>query len=212
MILLTGGSGQLGRELRKLDEYLAPTRDDLDITNEASVANYLSIAEPERIVHAAAFTGTLLADQSPELAQLCYQTNVLGTRYLVKHARCPIVFISTEACVHPYSFYVLTKLQAEFEVSQHKYGYTILRTSFRRDPFEYDFAFSDMWTIGDSDHVIAKLIREEVQKPIWNQIVYVGTGAKTVFQLARRTRADVKPCVRSDIAPYLPAMDELMEY
>ena len=212
MILLTGGSGQLGRELCKLGDYVAPSRLELDVTNQKQVYQYLTGNEPDLIVHAAAYTNTLGADHDVDQMVTCWQTNVLGTRNLVDYAQCPIIYISTEAAIHPYSFYILSKLQGEMEVTRHKYGYTNIRTSFREDPFEYNRAFTDMWTIGDYTTVIAWLINELVKRnPVQGRTVWVGTGAKTVFQLAQRTRPDVRPILRSEHSPYLPSLEELVD-
>lgn len=212
MILLTGGSGQLGHELCKLDDYVAPSRLELDVTNQKQVYQYLAGNEPDLIVHAAAYTNTLGADHDVDQMVTCWQTNVLGTRNLVDYARCPIVYISTEAAVHPYSFYILSKMQGEMEVARHKHGHTILRTSFREDPFEYNRAFTDMWTIGDYTKIIAWLINDLIQcRPVQNRTMFVGTGAKTIYQLAQRTRPDVKPILRSEHSPYLPSLEELVD-
>jgi dTDP-4-dehydrorhamnose reductase len=212
VILLTGGTGQLGQELQKLGDYTAPSRAQMDVTSQKQVYQTLQELEPDLIVHAAAYTNTLGADQDVDQMVTCWQTNVIGTRNLVDHARCPIVFISTEAVIHPYSFYILSKLQAELEVARHEYGWTNIRTSFRDDPFEYPRAFSDMWTIGDYTKIIAWLINELVEKnPVQRRTVWVGTGAKTVLQLASRTRPDVKPMLRSDISRHLPSLEELVD-
>ncbi len=212
MILLTGGSGRLGQELQKLGNYYAPPRAELDITDTRQVTQVLASVEPDLIVHAAAYTNTLGADHNTVEMVACWQTNVLGTRNLVDRAKCPIIYISTEAVIHPYSFYVLSKLQGELEVSRHKAGYTLVRTSFRQDPFEYRHAFTDMWTLGDYTSVIAKLVHDLVQEqPVQNRVVWLGTGAKTVHQLAVRTKPDVKAIERHEINPYLPSLEELLD-
>lgn len=212
MILLTGGSGQLGKELQKLGDYTAPSRAQMDVTNPKQVYQTLQELEPDLIVHAAAYTNTLGADHDVDQMYSCWQTNVIGTRNLVDYAQCPIVYISTEAAVHPYSFYILSKLQGELEVARHEPGYTVVRTSFREDPFEYARAFTDMWTIGDYTKIIAWLLHDLVRKkPVQRRTVWLGTGAKTVFQLASRTRPDVKPIVRADVSRYLPSLEELID-
>lgn len=210
-ILLTGASGQLGKELVKLRDYWAtPTHWEMDITSEESVKEYLNqvnFLKPTLIVHAAAYTKT--HDLSPEEAATAYLVNVIGTRNLVKHASCPVIYISTESAVVPYNFYVLTKMQGETEVIKSQQPYKIIRTSFRSVPFEYTKACTDMYTIGDSVNVIAKLIDAEIDKPIQNQLVYVGTGVKTVYDLAVRTKPDVEPVLRRQLPNYLPSFEEL---
>jgi dTDP-4-dehydrorhamnose reductase len=207
MILLTGGSGQLGVELRKLRDYHAPTHSELDITDPDQVAH--GVAGVDLIVHAAAYTDTLKPDQDPIEAAKCYRANVLGTRNLVKFATCPIIFISSESCLEPHNFYVLTKLMAELEVAQH-HLYRIVRTSFRSNPFEYPKAVTDMWTIADSVENIAPLINSLVDEPVDNELYYVGHEPWTVYELAKTTRPDVEPVKRSELPFHLPEMKGLL--
>lgn len=209
-ILLTGGSGQLGKELKKLRKYIAPTHKDMDITSKKSVASYLKKIKPSLILHAAAYTDTLKPEDDPVEAYKCYVTNVIGTRNIVQNAKCPIVYISTENALEPYNFYIITKLGGENEIKRH-HSYQILRTSFRSIPFEYEKACTDMLTIADSVDIIAKLINKAVDLPCKNKIVYIGTSIKTVFELAKKTRPNVISIKRSDLLPnhVLPAMKTL---
>lgn len=208
-ILLTGGSGQLGKELLKLRKYLAPTHKQMDITDEASVRDYLAKNQPDLIVHAAAYTNTGLPEKDPVAAAECYRVNVLGTRNIVKYATCPVAFISSESVLEPHNFYVLTKIMAEREITQAEH-FKIIRTSFRCDPFEYDKAATDMLTLADTVEKIAPLINKAIVLPCENNIVYVGTGVKTVYDLAKQTRPDVMPVTRKDLQASLPAMQSLL--
>lgn len=210
-VLLTGGSGQLGSELQKLRNYWAPSHERMDITDEQSVFWELSAAiKPDLILHAAAYTNTSAPDTHPQAASQCFRTNVLGTRYIVNQAQCPIIFISTETAIEPYNFYALTKVQAELEIRRHKYPYVIVRTSFRDDPFEYPQAATDMYTIADTVPRIASLINELIDRPITNTLAYVGTGCKTMYELARQTRPDVVGLPRAEIDSRLPEMRGLL--
>jgi dTDP-4-dehydrorhamnose reductase len=209
-ILLTGGSGQLGTELQRLGDYVAPSHQEMDITDPRTVKECLQKLLPRLIVHAAAYTNTLGADLDTDEMVTCWRTNVLGTRTLAHLATCPIIYISSEAVIHPYSIYVLSKLKGEFEIATSHYGYRIIRTSFRPDPFPYPKAFDDMWTLADSTPVIAQLIQDLVNSgKTLNDIIYVGTGAKTMYELAKRSRPDVQPCPRLDAHSFLPSLEEL---
>lgn len=209
MICLTGGSGQLGQELQKLRQYLAPSHTEMDITDPDAVQRYLGTHQPTLIVHAAAYTDTLKPESDPQEAVKCYRTNVLGTRNLIKYAVCPILFISTESAIHPYNFYILTKLQAEHEFEKFDYGYRIIRTSFRFNPFEYPRACDDMYTIADTVGRIAPLIDAEVDRAVGNDMKYVGRPPLTIYDLAKETRPDVIPVSRTMFG--LPAMTELLD-
>lgn len=206
-ILLTGGSGLLGKELQKHRTYLAPSHTEMDITNLKDVKSFISRHKPSLIVHAAAYTDVSKADKEAEDMVKCYITNVIGTRNIVKAAvNIPIIYISTEYVLEPVNFYSLTKLQGEKELERTK-KYHIIRTTFKPRPFEHPGACTDMWTIGDYVDVIALLIDKFIEKPR-GKIVYIGTGKKTVYELAKRSNPKVKPITRDQIGVRLPSLKE----
>lgn len=99
---ITGVNGQLGydvkRELleRGYTDILAPTRVDLDITNEDAVKKMIGEYRPSVIFHCAAYTAV---DRAEEEQEKCYQVNVLGTKYLTEAAKevgAKIIYISTD--------------------------------------------------------------------------------------------------------------------
>lgn len=209
-ILLTGGSGQLGQELQQHREYIAPSHQEMDITDPDSILRFIGRHPIDLILHSAAYTETLKPDIDDTEAAKCYRVNAIGTRNLVAQASSPIVYISTESAVEPYNFYILTKMQGEHEVRKHKYGSQIIRTSFRFDPFEYPKAATDMLTIADTVANIAPLIDAAIENlPMDGETVYIGTGVKTMFELAQQSRPDVIGLPRTEISPNLPAMEGL---
>lgn len=80
-LLVTGGSGRLGRELQAhLPALIAPTRRDLDVTDPSSVQRAMARHRPDIVVHAAAFTDVAAAERDPTT---CWRVNVIGTRHMV---------------------------------------------------------------------------------------------------------------------------------
>ncbi|WP_445396791.1 dTDP-4-dehydrorhamnose reductase [Zobellella sp. An-6] len=71
-ILITGGNGQVGFELRRQlvlhGQLLAPTRQQLDLANADAVAAYLQAEQPDLILNAAAYTAVDKAESETELA------------------------------------------------------------------------------------------------------------------------------------------------
>lgn len=71
-ILLTGGTGQIGWELRHtlspLGEVIAPPRNELDLASPDSVRAAVRQAQPDIIVNAAAFSSMDEAEAQPDLA------------------------------------------------------------------------------------------------------------------------------------------------
>lgn len=182
-ILLVGGNGRFGTEFQKLIKVHAPSKKTLDITKP--------IKKPKRfelIVHAAAYTDVTGAEKETEA---CYNINVRGTKNLLNaYPNTPFVYISSEYAANPVNYYSETKKLAERFVSEHP-QHLIIRTLFKSRPFPFDKAFYDQFTMGDYVDVIAKLILKEIIN--WNlksKLVYVGTGRKTIYDLAIKTKPD----------------------
>lgn len=72
-ILITGGNGQVGFELQRqfavLGTLLAPTRQELDLTDAKAVDAYLAQHQPSLILNAAAYTAVDKAESEPEQAR-----------------------------------------------------------------------------------------------------------------------------------------------
>ncbi len=70
MIVVTGGSGQLGTALRQelTHDAVFLTRDDLDLTDLASIHSVIGTLRPSILINAAAYTNVDLAEDEPDLA------------------------------------------------------------------------------------------------------------------------------------------------
>ena len=181
--LLTGGSGLLGTELRKYIKCDAPTSEELDITKTKIVPNSFRV-----IIHCAAYTDVARAEEEKKR---CFEVNVQGTVNLVKDSpKSKFIYISSEYVYNPVNFYSLTKLWGEEVVRRYSENYLIIRTLFKDNPFPYKYAFVDQYTTGDYVDVITPMIVKEILKGTLGTI-NLGTGRKTMFELARKTRPDV---------------------
>lgn len=187
-ILITGGTGRLGTELKKhlAGHYVGSN--DLDFTKEITKGDY------DLILHIGAYTDVRKAEFEDK--HKCFMVNTYGTFNLVQtYKDVPFIYISTESAQNPpFSVYSLTKKLGEEIVKTHPH-YLIFRTLFKPNPFPFDKAYVDQYTQGDYVDVIAKLLAEKVKA--WNRktcaLEYLGTGRKTIFELAKRTRPDVLP-------------------
>lgn len=99
-VLITGKGGQLAWELEqnapvKFD-VISVGRDELDITNELKVADFIAANKPDLIINAAAYTAVDRAEKDNKMA---YAVNELGVKYLAQACRkigARILHISTD--------------------------------------------------------------------------------------------------------------------
>lgn len=190
-ILVTGGTGRLAFELKKhLDaEYVGIEHFDFTYSDEIPDKKY------DLIVHMGAYTDVAKAETE---AAKCMTTNVMGTFNLVqKYKDTPFIYISTEWAYEEKGIYALSKRIGEEIVASQCKNYKILRTLFKPYPWPFEYAYEDQWTQGDYVNIIAfelsKIIKTWDRKTK-NRWVYefLGTGRKTILELARRTKPEVK--------------------
>ena len=213
-ILLTGGSGRLGTELRALlPGIVAPTSTEMNLTDAAQVREVVERERPHVIVHAAAYTNVGGAEKD---RAACWNANVVGTRNVAAAANAvgaKLVHISTDYVFSGeeggyregdtpgpvVNYYSLTKLVAE-EAARAAQRHLILRTSFRPREFQYPVAFSDVYTGQDYVDIIAPEIALAVKHAleIEDEVLHIVTERKSVYELARRRKPDVKEGRRAD--------------
>ncbi|MFP5214176.1 MAG: SDR family oxidoreductase [Acidobacteriota bacterium] len=219
-VLLTGGGGRLGSELRGLmPDIIAPTRSELDICRPDTIRAVLDRCPVTVVVHAAAYTNVTGAEREP---RACWETNVGGTRNLVAvllERRIDLIHISTdyvfygdrgnydeESSVGPVrNIYALSKLVSE-EIARMAPNHLVIRTSFRPRQWPYPVAFSDLFTSQDYVDVIAPEIALAIRRrrDIPHGTIHIATERKSVFELARRRKPDVVAGSRLSSAVELP--------
>jgi dTDP-4-dehydrorhamnose reductase len=93
--LVTGGGGQVGRELLAQfgDEAVAP---DIDVADRGAVFQAVTAVRPDAVVHAAAWTAVDECEADPDRA---LRVNALGTRHVAQAARlvgATVCYLSTD--------------------------------------------------------------------------------------------------------------------
>ncbi len=217
-VLLTGGKGLLGFELRKLEPGLLSTDlEDFDVTNPDQMSDYLAGYNVTTILHAAAFTSPPKIDADPVKA---LQANIIGTANVatlcIEH-QLRMVYISTDYVFQgdrgnyrehdellPQNRYAWSKLGGECAVRMHPDS-LIIRTSFCEPVFPYPKAFIDQYTSRDSVTVIAPLILKLALFPELTGTIHVGTKRKSVIELAWKLgRTDVGELRRDEMSFEVP--------
>ncbi len=219
-ILMTGGDGRLGTELRRiLPGIIAPDEEQMDITRPDDTVRWLDEQCPDVLLHAAAYTDVGGAEQN---RQRCWGVNVVGTRNVVRAAGRRGVFlihISTDYVFEgtrggykeddppgpAMNYYALTKLVAE-ELARIHPAHLILRTSFRPREWPYPKAFTDVYTSQDYVDIIAPELALAIRhfRELRNQTLHVVTERKSVYELAKRRKSDVQGGSKSEVSVRLP--------
>jgi dTDP-4-dehydrorhamnose reductase len=185
-ILVTGANGQLGSELKQLENTLAAewyftASADLDIGDEAAVSAYIAGINPHIVINCAAYTAVDKAESEKEKAFLI---NGDAVRFIAKacsaagatliHISTDFIFdgtasapIAEDAAANPIGVYGASKLQGEREALAHCSKTIILRTSWVYSAFGSNFV-----------KTILRLCRE---KPALN-IIFDQVGTPTYAQ------------------------------
>lgn len=216
-IFLTGGSGTLGSELIRIApnygvEFIAPRSWECNITNGVSVFWELTKnPDCDVVLHCAAETDVKAIEQNPLKA--C-EVNVCGTLNLINYCHRQnkkLVFISTEHVfdgkqglyhpedkINPLSKYAKTKAAAEL-LAQVYDNTLIIRTSFFGHTFPYEGAFVDQWSSKDYVDIIAPKI---LQATLSNKkgIIHIGSKRRTIYNIAKSRRPDVKRISIKDVS------------
>jgi dTDP-4-dehydrorhamnose reductase len=216
-VMLTGGTGVLGKELLKNNpDILAPTHEDMDILDQQSCVRHILLYGPRVLIHAAAFTSVPAAEESALEAR---EVNVRGTLNLInvcESQNVKLVYISTDyvfdgrvgdygtgEAINPINKYAMTKAAAELAVKTMPNS-LIIRTSFCQNEFPYPKAFHDQFSSKDYVDVIAPLVYEKAISDKTG-IVHVGTPRKSVYDLAKRRKPDVGKLSISEVEFFPPA-------
>jgi len=148
-ILITGANGMLAKEVKEKfmdgNELICTDVEDLDITNQEAVLNFVKEAKPEYIINCAAFTAVDKAETAGEIVE---RINADGPRNLAKAARevgSTLVHISTDYVFggdldvekdykeddkkEPVTAYGITKLHGEEQIEANTDKYYIFRTA-----------------------------------------------------------------------------------
>ena len=159
-ILVTGGNGQLGSELRELApnyqdyNFLFTDVKDLDITNHITVAAFIERNNITAIINCAAYTAVDKAESEPELSDAINHLAVANFAQIAKEKNIKLIHISTDYVFdgnnykpyvetdipNPKSVYGQTKLDGEQAMQQiNPANSIIIRTSWVYSKFGNNF-------------------------------------------------------------------------
>ncbi|WP_394138003.1 dTDP-4-dehydrorhamnose reductase [Cytobacillus oceanisediminis] len=195
-ILITGGEGQLGKELKKkLSECHSVHslgKGELEITNKEQADFVISNIKPHIIIHAAAFTAV---DKCEKEMKKAYEVNSIGTGYIAqagKKVNSKIFYISTDYVFDgtkrfpycekdnpiPISVYGMSKWLGEKLVLTYSDA-TVIRTSWLYGHYGKNFV-KTMLDLGNRNKII-KVVNDQTGSP-----TYVNDLTDTIIQLLEK--------------------------
>ena len=193
-LLVTGGTGQLGRAIVRLGTGRHEVRplgsSDLDATDFASVQRVIAETGPDLVIHAGAMTDVDGCEHDPVLA---YRVNALGTQHLASvtaTAGIPMVYVSTNFVfdgvldrpytefdtTNPISIYGSSKLAGERAVTALNPRHYIVRTAMVYDESGRNFVNSMLRLAGE--HPKLTIVDDQFGNP-----TYAGDLAAGILQL-----------------------------
>jgi len=185
-ILLTGGTGQLGKEIlkflsKKFNVY-APTREELDLEKTDKIYRYCTKVKPHILILAGAYTDVDRAESEKEKA---FKTNFLSTKEFVKYAAEKdriLIFISSDYVFdgkkeiyseidlpQPLCFYGKTKYLAEKEIISNLKKYFIIRTSWLYGEGKNNFIFKFVEKVKTEKNI--KVVTDRYGSPTYTKDV-----------------------------------------
>lgn len=217
-VLVTGGSGLLGRELAmRLPLALFPTSGEFNVANYEQMKCYPGLQRVSLVLHAAAFTSPPKVDQDPMTA---LNTNIIGTAnitMLCSERNLKLVYVSTDYVfrgdhgrytesdsVYPINKYAWSKLGGECAVRMYDHS-LIIRTSFGPKVFPYPRAFSDQWTSRESVDIVARKIVTCLEMEL-EGVIHLGGERRTVLEYAQHLDATrkIQPMLITDVPFVVP--------
>jgi len=223
-ILLTGAGGLVGRPLvRRLasrHEVVALRHADLDVTDAALTAKAVAQAQPDAVVHLAAWTDVDGCERDPDRAT---RVNGDGTRHVAEACRsagAPLHYVSTDYVFdgtkagpwvetdepHPLSAYGRSKLAGEEHVRGRAARWTIVRSQSIYGAGKKSFVDSVLARAASGGEL--SVVTDQRVSPTWAEdlagaiALLVQTGASGVYHVANAGSCTWHECARAalDIA------------
>ena len=192
-LLVFGGSGQVGRQLRlalaPLGSVIAPTRAEADLTDADSLRAIIERVRPLVIVNAAALTNVDQAERDPALANA---VNAIAPGIMAEAARrvgALMLHYSTdyvfdgarrvpydeEAQPNPINSYGRSKLAGERGVASIDVPHLIVRTSWVYSVTGAGFVASLLRDLPGKPTV--RIVADQVGSPTWSRSLAIATAA-----------------------------------
>jgi dTDP-4-dehydrorhamnose reductase len=182
-ILVTGGNGQLGKELREFSslhtglEFIFLSREDLPIHQFELVRNYFNTLKPAYCINCAAYTAVDKAESEKDLAFLINGEAVGVLAAVCKEHNAKFIHISTDYvfngdAAYPYTenfptdpinVYGASKLEGEKQAMELNPDSIIIRTSWLYSSLGKNFVKTMIQLMSEKDQI--KVVKDQLGSP-----------------------------------------------
>ena len=199
-ILITGGHGQLGRELwqeaqARGHDVKVPLQHQMDITNIKAVQNFIDRHQPVCVINAAAYTQVDKAEIEESLAFAVNKTGSKNLAQVCAKREIPLFQVSTDYVfdgqkkapylesdpVSPIGVYGLSKAAGETEIRSNLRKHIILRTSWLYGCYGQNFVKTMLKLSGTKE--IIRVVSDQYGSP-----TSAGDLAKAILAMADKWR------------------------
>ena len=184
-VLVTGVKGQLGHDVvnelnKRGHQPIGVDIEEMDITDAKSVSSVISKANPDAVVHCAAWTAVDAAEDNVEKVRL---VNAVGTENIAKECKklgCKMMYISTDYVFDgqgttpwqpdckeykPLNVYGKTKLEGELAVAENLEKYFIVRIAWVFGKNGKNF-IKTMLNVGKT-HDTVRVVNDQIGTPTY---------------------------------------------
>ena len=204
-IVITGGTGRFGLELRKIKNryrLLFPIKKELNILKVNSILNYLKLKKPKYLIHLAGLSRPMEIHEN--FIKKSIDLNIIGTANITKVCSdlgIKLIYFSTSYVypgtkgnytenepLLPKNNYSWSKLGGESAVHMYQNS-LILRVCMTEKPFVHDKAFTDFTTNFIFHKDIIKYLFKLINK---KGIINVGGEIQSVYNFVKKYNPKIK--------------------
>ncbi len=213
-ILLTGGSGTLGKAIIEsglFEKLYHPTSKQLDILNYEKLKKFISKKKINLILHCAAIARMKKCERNISKA---IDVNIQGTLNIVKSIskkRIKLIYISTDAVyestrgnyseldpIKPYNVYGWTKVASEFLVKTLD-KYLIIRTRFfNKDKILFKYSANNIYSSSIEVKKLVVIIYKLLKKNVLG-IINIGQKKISDYNNYKKYNLKLKSCSKKKI-------------
>jgi len=214
-IVITGGSGRFGTELKKIKnkyKLLFPNKRKLNILNLKTINKYLKTHKPKYLIHLAGLSRPMRIHE--KYISKSIDLNIIGTANITKvcsELGVKLIYFSTSYVypgtkgnyketdsLLPKNNYSWSKLGGESSVQMYKNS-LILRVCMTEKPFVHKKAFYDFNTNFIFHDDVAKILFRLINR---KGIINLGGKIQTVYRFAKKFNQKIKKIYAKKILSY----------